>query len=90
MRRRLGILSVLGLTVWGCGPPEIAPMTPPGVAFPRATEEAAEALGETMSRGNVQATNVAPGADPAGARPDGATETALPPTPRPGAEAPRN
>ncbi|MEO6807918.1 MAG: FKBP-type peptidyl-prolyl cis-trans isomerase [Isosphaeraceae bacterium] len=44
-------LAALGLAVWGCGPPEVAPVAPPGIELSRITvhgdEEAAEAIGET-------------------------------------------
>ncbi len=60
--RRLGYLSFFGFVIAGCSPPEVAPMTPPGVAFPRTQDEGAEALGEKLSQGTVQPSNVAPGA----------------------------
>jgi len=63
--RRLGYLSVVGFLALGCSPPEVAPMTPPGVAFPRVQDEGSEALGEKLSQGTIQPSNVAPGVTPA-------------------------
>ncbi|MDB5349429.1 MAG: hypothetical protein JWN86_676 [Planctomycetota bacterium] len=64
MRRRLGalsLLSVLGLAIWGCGPPQVVPMTPPGIVYqkPPASEEMG-AMGEVQSRATVQPANTAP------------------------------
>lgn len=60
--RRLGILGVLGLATWGCGPPVIVPMTPPGVSLPRVVPaDPAESLGESRSaRAAAPATKSAP------------------------------
>ena len=61
MRRRLGILGLLGGLVAGCNPPDVAPMTPPGVQLPTVQDEGSEALGENLSQGTVQPSNEAPG-----------------------------
>lgn len=72
MRGRAGWLCVLGLATWGCGPPQVVPMLPPGyVAPPAATPESGgmEAEGEVRSRGvmpqsantQVQPSAAAPG-----------------------------
>ncbi len=45
MRRRLGslsILSILGLATWGCGPPQVIPMTPPGVTYKKVEKDKME------------------------------------------------
>lgn len=48
--------ALMGLGVWGCGPPEIVPVVMPGskplVVIPES--EQAEALGEQQARGTVQ------------------------------------
>jgi hypothetical protein len=77
--RRLGYLSVVGFLALGCSPPEVAPMTPPGVTFPRVQEEGAEALGEKLSQGTIQPSNVAPGATPAENQPQPGPRQELPP-----------
>ena len=78
MRRRLrllSILSVLGLAIWGCGPPQVVPMTPPGMTYQRVATDVMEAQGEVQSRGSVQNSGSAPGgparpaANPQGAAP---------------------
>lgn len=70
MRLRLGFAGLVCLASWGCNePPEIGPMTPPGVTFPRVVDEGSEALGEKLSQGTVQPSNVAPGGAPPRKRP---------------------
>lgn len=60
-------LAALGLAVWGCGPPEVAPVAPPGVELSRITvhddEEAAEAIGETVHMTAEPAESVTTGRD---------------------------
>ncbi len=55
MRFRTGVLFAAGLTLWGCGPPEIVPMTPPGVSAPRVVneDEEAQAIGERKAQGAI-------------------------------------
>ncbi len=54
--RRTVLLAAGLLTVWGCGPPEVAPALPPGVepveTIPE--DEQAQALGEQAGVGAVQ------------------------------------
>lgn len=57
--------ALVAALVWGCGPPEIMPATPPGIQLTRVTVaegEAAEALGEAAALGTVQQPTAAPAA----------------------------
>ena len=55
MRSRKGrALAALGLAVAGCGPPEIVPMTPPGVPYRRIAAEGMEAEGEQRNKGVIR------------------------------------
>lgn len=53
MRSILGLAGLVLLAGWGCGPPEIMPVAPPGLAYqtvtPEKEEPAAEALGENRN-----------------------------------------
>ncbi len=53
MRRFAVVTGLVMLAGWGCGPPAITPVAPPGMEFkpmvPEGEEEVAEALGETRS-----------------------------------------
>ncbi len=53
-RRRFGMLALLGLSTWGCGPAEMVPMTPPGVTFRPASTDTMDAEGESKNRGSVR------------------------------------
>jgi hypothetical protein len=63
-RRRLGMLALLGLSTWGCGPAEIVPMTPPGVPYHRVVAEGMEAEGESKNRSGVRPTTAPDGTKP--------------------------
>ena len=55
MRSRNAVaLGVLGLTIAGCGPAEIVPMTPPGVAYRRVLSEGMDAEGEQRNRAAIR------------------------------------
>lgn len=74
MRRRIGCLSVVGLAIWGCGPPQPVQMMPPGYVPPPTAAEGMEAEGEVKGRGVVQ-----PGASiKAEGRPSGDAKAAAP------------
>lgn len=55
MRRRSYFTAMLVVFVWGCGPPDAAPVIPPGVhVAPVVSEkEAAEAVGESAPTGTL-------------------------------------
>lgn len=59
-RRRWGTLAILGLSITGCGKPEIVPMTPPGVAYRKVSTDVMEAEGEERTRGASRPVNVSP------------------------------
>ena len=63
-RRRLGMLALLGLSAWGCGPADIVPMTPPGVAYRRPTTEGMDAEGESKNRANIRPSSAPDGTKP--------------------------
>lgn len=65
MRHRNAIaLGLFGLGFIGCGPAEIVPMTPPGVAYKKVVGEGMEAEGEQRNKGTIRPksgpTDVAP------------------------------
>lgn len=53
-----GVVLVLVLAGWGCGPPEMVPVAPPGLEYQPVVEEdpdnAAQALGETPSTAHAE------------------------------------
>lgn len=57
MTKRNWVLGVLGLSIWGCGPPQIVQTVPPGTELHRAVREGDEgdALGEQGAHGEIQA-----------------------------------
>ena len=63
-RRRFGMLALLGLSAWGCGPAEMVPMTPPGVAYRPATTDTMDAEGESKNRGAVRNAGAPDGTQP--------------------------
>ena len=62
--RRLGMLALLGLSAWGCGPAEMVPMTPPGVLFRPVSTDTMDAEGESKNRGTVRNAAAPDGTQP--------------------------
>jgi FKBP-type peptidyl-prolyl cis-trans isomerase len=71
MVKRTWALGILGVAIWGCGPPQIVPTMPPGTEYHRATREGdeGEALGEAGAHGEIQAPTARPGGESASAAP---------------------
>lgn len=59
-RRRLGMLAALAMTIGGCGPAEIVPMTPPGIPLRKLAAQGMESEGEERTRGANRPVNQTP------------------------------
>ena len=59
-RRRLRVMAALAITIGGCGPAEIVPMTPPGIPLRKLAAEGMESEGEERSRGASRPVNQTP------------------------------
>ena len=51
---RLKALAILGLAAAGCGPPDIVPMSPPGIPYRRVMAEGMEAEGEQRNKESIR------------------------------------
>jgi hypothetical protein len=63
-RRRLRVMAALAITIGGCGPAEIVPMTPPGIPLRKMAGEGMESEGEERSRGATRPVNQTPEGSP--------------------------
>lgn len=80
-RRRFGMLALLGLSAWGCGPAEMVPMTPPGVPYHRVITDTMDAEGESKNHGTPRNATAPDGTKPTintGANPNGPQPTEMP------------
>jgi FKBP-type peptidyl-prolyl cis-trans isomerase len=68
MTVRARVFCLLAVGAWGCGPPQVTAVLPPGVELPRpkpTEEEAAQAVGEYRGQVGVEGLDAAPHALPA-------------------------